>query len=210
MRLKKTINMTGLSKNIFRIGLIIVLALVVMYGINCVIHRKMTENFDNNSFCESAFTDPGTKVCLWSVYASKYLDLDISKVSNNIKLSPLSDDCSKWTMDRIITEESVNKPMSPFGCAVSLKLSKLVKTNISDEQKNKLSTLSGIDKSLQHLEDELEDLDLLHFYMTADPNSKSGEVSASPVGGASNNLWYVLRLKPDGGIGSKNQYLKSL
>jgi hypothetical protein len=163
-----------LSENVLKIALVIALAVVVMYAINCIVAEKphffgqgLKEGFDDE-FCEAAFTSPTTRVSFVSVSTLRYLDVNKQKVSNNLKLSPLRAGKRSWKMDRVIEREAVGvypDTDRPDTCAVFLKTAE-----------------SGNKKP---------------YYLTADMSGVVNSAGATPIGGADNQVWYVLKLSPN-------------
>jgi len=206
----------GFSENVLKIALVLALAVIVMYALNCLVNEKMRKPLQEgfqDEFCEAAFTAPGTRVCLWSASAMRYLDVNMSKVTNNLKLSSLSNSCSQWALDPVIVKDAVGvypAKTTPSSCAVTMRLTKAIEGAMTEKQKRKLASESGLKRTFATVDDELKNIESISFYLSADPRGENGTVSASPVGGSSNTVWYALRLHQNGGSGPNKKVMAKL
>lgn len=172
-----------ITENVLKIALIIALAIIVMYAINCLVTNRsnIQENFDDQ-YCEAAFTANDTQITIGSVINENLLSIDKNKVNDNLTFLNLSTFAKMmkkvgknngqkelpmiWKLDRVIVREAVGAyPQTdhPESCAV------FIKTNTPAP-----------------------------FYLTADMGGETDSVGATPIGGAQNQVWYVLKLTPNG------------
>jgi hypothetical protein len=90
---------------LLKMALIIALAVVVMYLLNCF-NKPSLEHFEN-PYCEAALTAPGTTVYITSARNNKYLSVNKQKVNDNLELQTLVSQSPSWSLQQIVQENCV-------------------------------------------------------------------------------------------------------